>query len=112
MSQDGAKLGDETATMFRNVLKQHRLIAINTHFDDRYTFYNSSGDGGSRIDFVCIGICEGAGRRLQLVNVRRLFDHVPVQVSLSYSFDHTGFSQASEERLNRDQLRKCMSKPL
>ena len=27
----GATLEDETATMFRNVLKQHRLIAINTH---------------------------------------------------------------------------------
>ena len=63
-----------------NVLKQHRLIAINTHFDDRYTFYNSSGSGRSRIDFVCMpqelfeavshaGICVGAGRRLQLVNV-------------------------------------------
>ena len=76
--------------------------------------------GRSRIDFVCMpqelfeavshaGICEGAGRRLQLVNVRRLFDHVPVQVSLSYSLDHTGFSQASEERLNRDQLRKCIT---
>ena len=55
------------------------------------------------------GICVGAGRRLQLVNVRRLFDHVPVPVSLSYSLDHTGFSQASEERLNRDQLRKCIT---
>ena len=72
---------------------------------------------GSRIDFVCMpqelfeavshaGICEGAGRRLQLVNVRRLFDHVQVQVSLSYSLDHTGFSQAAEERLNRDQLKR------
>ena len=30
----GAKIEDETATMFRNVLKQHRLIATNTHFDD------------------------------------------------------------------------------
>ena len=42
----GAAIEDETATMFRSVLKQHRLIAINTHFDDRYTFYNSSGRGG------------------------------------------------------------------
>ena len=41
----GAAIEDETATMFRSVLKQHRLIAINTHFDDRYTFYNSSGSG-------------------------------------------------------------------
>ena len=116
----GASIEDETATMFRSVLKQHRLIAINTHFDDRYTFYNSSGSGRSRIDFVCMpqelfeavshaGICEGAGRRLQLVNVCRLFDHVPVQVSLSYSLDHTGFSQEAEERLNRDQLRKCIT---
>ena len=55
------------------------------------------------------GICEGAGRRLQLVNVRRLFDHVPVQVALSYSLDHTGFSQGAEERLNRDRLRKCIT---
>ena len=116
----GAKLEDETATMFRNVLKQHRLNAFNTHSDDSFTFYNSSGTGKSRIDFVCMpqelfqavshaGVCEGAGRRLQLVNVRRLFDHVPVQVSLSYSLDHTGFSQAAEERLNRDQLRKCIT---
>ena len=116
----GASIEDETATMFRSVLKQHRLIAINTHFDDRYTFYNSSGSGGSLIDFVCTpqelfeavshaGICEGAGRRLQLVNVCRLFDHVPVQVSLSYSLDHSGFSQEAEERLNRDQLRKCIT---
>ena len=116
----GASIEDETATLFRSVLKQHRLIAINTHFDDRYTFYNSSGSGESRIDFVCMlqelfeavshaGICEGAGRRLQLVNVCRLFDHVPVQVSLSYSLDHTGFSQGAEERLNRDQLRKCIT---
>ena len=43
------------------------------------------------------------------MNVRRLFDHVPVQVSLSYSLDHTGFSQAAEERVNRDQFRKCIT---
>ena len=43
------------------------------------------------------------------MNVRRLFDHVPVQVALSYSLDHTGFSQGAEERLNRDQLRKCIT---
>ena len=39
---------------------------------------------------------QGAG--CKLVNVRRLFDHVPVQVSLSYSLDHTGFSQGAEEK--------------
>ena len=91
----GATLEDETATVFRNVLKQHRLIAINTHFDDRYTFYNSSGSGGSRIDFVCMP--------------QELFEGVPMQVSLSYSLDHTGFLQAAEERPNRDQLRKCIT---
>ena len=32
-----------------------------------------------------------------------------MQVSLSYSLDHTGFSQGAEERLNRDQLRKCIT---
>ena len=35
--------------------------------------------------------------------------HVPVLVSLSYSLDHSGFSQESEERLNRDQLRRCIT---
>ena len=71
-------------------MKQHRLIAAT---------------GGSCIDFVCspqelfeavscAGICVEAGRRLQLVNIRRLFDHVLVQVSSSYSLDLTGFSQA------------------
>ena len=40
--------------MFRYVLKQHRLIAINTHFDDRYTFYNSSGREGGRSLISCV----------------------------------------------------------
>ena len=56
------------------------------------------------------GICVQSGRWLQLVNVRRLFDHVPVQVSLGHSLDHAGLSQVSNERLDRDQLRKGMER--